>query len=160
MLTIILDMMFRREPKIEALEYSISNYDHVILVTPIWDSTVANPLKSLIKREKDALENYSFISFCGFDRSGQQESITHQLADLTGHLPKAVCELKVCELFPSEQREEIKTISRYHVTSKDLWKFEAQRNEFLRAIYKVHEQIPHSTQSLVDGVLTPAKQRQ
>lgn len=67
---------------------------------------------------------------------------------------------KVCELFPSEQREEIKTISRYHVTSKVLWKFEAQINEFLRAIYKVHEQIPRSTQSLVDGVLTPAEQLQ
>ncbi len=35
MLTILLDMMFRREPKIEALEYSISNYDHIILVAPI-----------------------------------------------------------------------------------------------------------------------------
>lgn len=55
---------------------------------------MANPLKSLIKREKDALENYSLISCCGFDRSGQQESITHQLADLTEHLPKAVCELQ------------------------------------------------------------------
>lgn len=136
MLTIILDMIFKRDSKIEAIELSITNYDHTILVAPIWDSKVANPLKTLLKSEKNSLNNYSFISLCGFDRHGQKESITHQLTDLTGHQPKAVCELKVCELFPPECREEINTISHYHVTSKDLSKFEEKIMNFLQLIQK------------------------
>lgn len=70
MVTFILDMMFKRYPKIEAIETPIANYDHTILVAPIWDSKVANPLKTLIRSEKNSLNNYSFISFCGFDRPG------------------------------------------------------------------------------------------
>lgn len=137
MLTIVLDMMFKRSPKIEAIETPISNYDHTILVAPIWDSKVANPMKTLIKREKNSLNNYSFISFCGFDRPGQKERITNQLTDLTGYPPKSVSELKVCELFPSEYREEVNTISCYHITRKDLSKFEDKIYDFLHLIQRI-----------------------
>lgn len=132
--TIILDMMFRREPKIKALDCAALNYDHIILVAPIWDSKLANPMKTLIKREKAVLSNYSFISLCGYERSGQKESITKELSALTGRSPKAVSELKVCDLFPAEKRNDIKTISRYHATSEDLIMFESQINVFLKLI--------------------------
>lgn len=137
MLTIILDMIFKRNPKIEPLAHTVSDYDHLILVAPIWDSKIANPMKSLLRREKESLPAYSFISLCGYERAGQKESILEQLSVLTGQAPKAVCELKICELFPPEQREQIKTISRFRVNSEDLVKFETPINEFLKLINAV-----------------------
>jgi menaquinone-dependent protoporphyrinogen IX oxidase len=133
-LTIILDMMFRREPKIRPLEYSASNYNEIILVAPIWGSKVANPMKTLVKSEKAALSNYSFISLCGYERSGQKEKITKELSTLSGLPPKAVCELKIGDLFPAAKRNDIKTISRYRATIEDLFKFESQINAFLKLI--------------------------
>jgi menaquinone-dependent protoporphyrinogen IX oxidase len=115
-ITIFLDMLFGREPKIEDLECVASNYDRIILVAPIWDSKLANPIRTLIKKEKAALSDYSFISLCGYDRSGQNESITRELLALTGITPNAVFELKISDLFPREKRNDIRILSRYHVT--------------------------------------------
>ncbi len=134
MLTIILDMLFRRTPKIEALERSVSSYHHIVLVAPIWDSKLANPMKALIRSEKGSLLSYSFISLCGYERSGQKESITMELSALTGRMPKAVCELKIADLFPPERRREIKTLSSYHATREDLAEFEPKIDEFLKRI--------------------------
>lgn len=133
-LTIILDMLFKRESKIETLEFSVVNYDHIILVAPIWDSKLANPMKTLIKSEKTAFSNYSFISFCGYERSAQKENITKELSDLTSRSPKTVSELKISDLIPSEKGNSIKTISRYHARREDLIKYEQQINEFLTFI--------------------------
>lgn len=133
-ITIFLDMLFRREPKIEDLECAASNYDRIVLVAPIWDSKLANPVKTLIKKEKAALCDYSFISLCGYERSGQKESITQELLALTGRAPKAVFELRISDLFPAEKRNKIRMISHYHITEKDLIIFEAQINEFLKLI--------------------------
>lgn len=137
MLTIILDMMFRREPGVESLEYSTSNYEHIILVAPIWDAKVANPMKTLIKMKKSTLSGYSFISLCGYERSGQKESITKELSTLAGHPPKTVVELKISELLPVEKQNEIRAISRYHINSEEMSIFESQINEFLKLIHTV-----------------------
>ena len=134
MLTVLLDMMFKREPKIEALEHSPLNYDHVILVAPIWDSKLANPTKTLVKSERPALSDYSFISLCGYERSGQKESITKELSALAGHPPKAEAELRISDLLPPEKRKDVKTISRYRATREDLNLFEPQIDAFLKLI--------------------------
>jgi multimeric flavodoxin WrbA len=132
--TIMLDMIFRREPKLQPLKYSALDYDHIILVAPIWDAKLSTPMKALIKREKSALSNYSFISLCGYERAEQKENITQELLTLSGHSPRAVCELRLCDLFPAEKRNDVTTISRYHATSDDLIQFESQIAAFLKLI--------------------------
>ncbi len=136
MVTIILDMMLKRDPKIRPLEYSVSNYNHIILVAPIWDSKIANPMKTLIKTEKDALSNYSFITLCGYERIGQIEDITEELSVLIERTPKAVVELRISDILPIDKRDEIKAISRYQISSKDLLEFDSKINEFLECIEK------------------------
>jgi hypothetical protein len=91
-------------------------------------------MKTLIKREKSALSHYSFISLCGYERSGQEESITKELSALSGHSPSAVCQLRICDLFPVEKRNDVTTISRYRATNDDLTKFESQITTFLKFI--------------------------
>lgn len=127
-------MIFKRLPNIDPPGHEPKNYDHIILVAPIWGSKVANPMKTFIKKEKAALDNYSFISFCGHGRAGQQESITKELSTLTGHSPRAVTELRIFELMPAQKKDEILTISRYHVTDQDLRFFESTIDEFCKVI--------------------------
>ena len=57
-LTVLLDMLFKRTPQLEPLALSPTQYDHIILVAPIWDAKLANPMKSLVKREHAAFADY------------------------------------------------------------------------------------------------------
>lgn len=129
--TIVLDMMFRRTPKIEALDTSLADYDHVILVAPVWNARVANPMKSLIKRQRESLPDFSFISLCGYERAGQAERLTAQLTALAGKAPAAVAELRVGDLFPLDKRSDVTTISRYKVMPEDLAAFDEPLRKFL-----------------------------
>ncbi|TQV78046.1 flavodoxin family protein [Exilibacterium tricleocarpae] len=133
-LTVILDMVFRRKPKIKPSDYTFSDYNHIILVAPVWDSKVANPMQTLIRREKDFLSDYSFISLCGYDRPGQKDSLTKELSVLAGGPPKVVFELKICERLPAAQKNDVKAIADYQVTGDDFSAFEPQIREFLNNI--------------------------
>lgn len=130
-LTMLLDMMFRREPRIEPLPLLIADYDQTILVAPVWASRVASPMKSLVKREKNSLAHYSFITLCGYERPEQKERITNELTTLIGRSPHAVAELRLSNLFPVEKRHDVRTISRYHATADDLAFFEPELAAFL-----------------------------
>ena len=44
--SIFLDIFLNRTPRIEDHRLKINEYDHVILVAPIWASKIATPLKS------------------------------------------------------------------------------------------------------------------
>ena len=102
-LTTVMDVLFLRTPKIEPLGKDVGDYDHVILVAPVWDSQVAHPMQALIKRERRLLSSYSFLTLCGYERPGQREKLDKQLSGLIGRPPGALQELKVCELLPEGQ---------------------------------------------------------
>jgi hypothetical protein len=134
LLTIILDMMFRRIPRIEPLEKALAAYDHMVFVAPVWGSKVANPMQALIKRERENISHYSFITLCGYKRAGQLQGIEAQLSRLAGLPPVAVQELRVSELLPEERRNEIKTISRYRVAGNELSAFASDLSAFLEEV--------------------------
>ena len=77
--TIFLDMTFKRLPRIQPLQHNLSAYQHVIFLAPIWDFKIANPMQTLLKQQKDQIQNYSFITLCGHGREGQWEGIKNQL---------------------------------------------------------------------------------
>jgi len=131
MFTIFMDMMFQRFPAIEAIQCSVADYDHVILIAPIWGSKVANPLKSFITQEKAGLADYSFISLCGHGTPEQHAAITQELTTLAGHPPSAVTELRIRELMPAEKKDDVKEITRYRATKDDLPAFESQISAFI-----------------------------
>lgn len=128
---IILDMIFKRSPAIEKPPIELNQYEHVIFLAPVWASRIGSPLKSLIKKEKGLIPDYSFLSLCGYDRDGQKEKITNELTLLVGKPPKAVFELKVSDLFPFTERNSMMTISKYKVTEQDLERFQSQLHDIL-----------------------------
>lgn len=130
-LTILLDLMFQRAPRIEPPARTPADYDRTILVAPVWGSQVAAPMKSFIKSEKSALTQYSFITLCGYEQPEQKDKLTAELTKLVGHSPRAVAELRICDLFPAEKRREVRTINSYRVTNDDLSFWAMQIEEFL-----------------------------
>lgn len=71
-------MAFRREPKLEPLSRQPAAYEHVLLVAPVWNAKLAHPMKAFVKRERQALARYSFITLCGYERPGQSESLARE----------------------------------------------------------------------------------
>ena len=137
LLTVFLDMFFNRRPRIEPLDCRLADYDHVVLIAPVWAAKVANPMKSLLEAERDGLPGYSFMSLCGYDRPGQAEKIKRELSDLAGRPPAALVQLKICDLLPAQQQSDIKAISAYRVTREDLCRFEPHISDFLKSLQEV-----------------------
>ena len=122
MFKIMLDIFFNRSPKINDLEIRWEEYDHIMLMAPIWNYIIAHPMKSFIKKEKEHLKNYSFITVCS-GREKQKEKIRTQLKKLTAYEPKAIIEFEILDLITSEEQD----ISKYEVTQEDLEKFKNEK---------------------------------
>lgn len=132
--TIVLDMLFRREPQIEALTSDPEMYDHVVLVAPVWAGHVAHPILALIKREKASLSDYSFISLCGDNPDWQMEAVARQLSELIDRLPVALAQLPVNRLVPESKRKSVRSVSGYRASLEDLGHFENEISEFCEAV--------------------------
>jgi len=66
--------------------YDPSNYDVVVLGTPVWAGNVSSPLRSYVAAHKAQLEQVAF--FCTQGSSGA-EKVFRDLADLCGKSPVA-----------------------------------------------------------------------
>jgi len=134
LLTVFLDLLLNRTPAIEPLGIDLADGDHIVFVAPIWNSRVASPMAALLRREKASISSYSFISVCGHGRPGQQQSISAQLAELTGTPPVRECELRISALMAPAQKDDIRAISGYRIKSRDLQFFEAEIAAFCAAV--------------------------
>jgi len=47
------------------LSIDIKNYDRVILLSPIWIGSLLSPIRCFIKKHKDNINDFTFISVCG-----------------------------------------------------------------------------------------------
>jgi Transposase IS66 family len=64
-LDILLDLIFKRTPKIRKSNFDLRQYDRSILISPIWAGKIATPLWSFIQLEKDNFKAYSLQSAQG-----------------------------------------------------------------------------------------------
>ena len=127
-ISIFLDILFKRTPAIKKPDINLADYDHMILVSPVWAGRIANPLKSFIKLKKEQIADYSFISLCG---AGGNKDLEAELRRLTGKKPIAVCELAVRDLLPVEKKDKVKYTSGYKVQLQDLKPFKKAIDRFL-----------------------------
>jgi len=47
------------------LSIDIKNYDRVILLSPIWIGSLLSPVRGFIKKYKENINDFTFISICG-----------------------------------------------------------------------------------------------
>jgi flavodoxin len=133
-ISILLDLIFNRTPKIKTYLHQVAGYDHCILISPIWAGKIATPLKSFLLKEKENIKDYSFIAVCGGGNPNQKEKIAGQLATLTSQRPTSVCELWINDLLPKEKQGTIKYTSGYRIGDADLNAFSEKINRFLKSV--------------------------
>jgi flavodoxin len=137
MLTIMLDVLFNRRPKIESYDLSVMEYDQLILVSPIWAGKVAPPLNTFLHDERTKIDQYSFITVCGGGNDGQKEKVTQELTKVVQRKPHAVLELWLKDL-AGKQINSIKDATAQKIQLHDLNFFNDKISEFLRSIETVN----------------------
>jgi hypothetical protein len=128
---ILLDVFLKRTAKIKLLDLPIHPYEHVFFIAPLWASRIASPMRALLEREKNSIGSYSFISFCGYEIPGQKEKVTQELIHLTGKTPSQVLELKISDLFPPDEKNKIRVISKYQAKPQDLAMYSEQIHQIV-----------------------------
>jgi flavodoxin len=131
--SIALDVIFGRKPAIRSYNISIVDYDHLIIVGPVWMGKIAAPLRTFLSEEKGSIIRYSFISVCG-GLTGQKEKIESELEAIVGMRSQSVLELWVSEIMSSNVTRDSKNVSAYRITSTDLEKFKIKIDEFCDAL--------------------------
>ena len=137
-LTIMLDLIFRRKPRIRPFPYSASAYDQFVFISPIWAGDVASPLKTFLVQEKRHINRYSFISVCG-GAPDQKQKLVKILTGLLEREPVAVQELWINNLLPEEKKNTVKYTSGYRLEPGDIEKFKKEVNEFLSVLTRASQ---------------------
>lgn len=135
-LTILLDIAFRRLPRVMKATADLASYDHIIFIAPVWNGKIASPLRSFLTDERARINAYSFITLCG-GRAGQENWLREELKKVTGKEAQAVAELTVLELLPVGQH---KNASMYRVSEKDMEVFRPKIKEYIKTIQQVKDQ--------------------
>jgi flavodoxin len=132
-MTILLDIIFKRQPKINPSKAFLDTYDMVIFAGPVWNGRIAAPMASFIQREKYNIRNYAFITLCG-GQQGQKEKLREELILLAQQEPLAVCELEVNDLVRNDQRGKIRYTTSYRVKKTDFTILQPGMREFVDTI--------------------------
>ncbi|WP_276370186.1 NAD(P)H-dependent oxidoreductase [Chryseolinea sp. H1M3-3] len=134
-MTILFDVMFNRTPRINNIGKNLEEYDHIILIAPIWAGKIASPLKSLLLLEKENIHDYSFICVCS-GVENQKEKIQTQLTNLLRKKPVIVTELWINDLLPADQKNKIKYVTPYRLQPKDFVVFAPEIEKYITVVSK------------------------
>lgn len=126
---VFLDVLFKRSPKINKPYISLSKFDHIILIAPIWAGRIANPLRVFLQMEMFNIRSYSFVTLCG---GGNNMKVEDELLKIMHKRANAVLELAVNDLLPPEKKNKMKYTSAYRVITPELKIFDEYIDGFLK----------------------------
>ncbi len=132
-ISILFDSLFKRNSKIENTNIEIKKYKKIILVSPIWDCSIATPMKSFLEREKNNLEKYFFITICNGE-IGQKEKIMNELTNIVQRKPENVTELWINDLLPKDKQNKIRYTFNFRINRQDFQKFERKICAFIQNV--------------------------
>lgn len=140
-LSILFDVLMKRNSRLAPLDIDISNYGPIILLAPVWAGKIAAPMRTFIKLQKDKLTDYSFITLCS-GAAGQREKIVAELSALTPQKPAAVSELWINNLLPEEQRNKIKYTNNFQLEKQHMQKLGGEIQFFIEmALHTKREKV-------------------
>lgn len=113
--TIFLDLFLHRTPAIKTSPELEDQFDHYILVSPVWGGKIATPLKSFLLKGGSKIRSYSFISVCGGGKS-QQAAIEMELTGILKNKPVLVSQLSLSELCKDHPLD----LANYQIVKADL----------------------------------------
>ena len=125
-ISILLDLMFKRQPQIAPIAADPAAFDHVLFIAPLWDMSIAAPMAVAIRTLAPQLRSYAFASFCGYDRPGQHDHVLAELNRIVGRPPTHATELMTGRLVPPVDRDKISKVSARRVLPEELVAFTAE----------------------------------
>lgn len=129
-ISILMDFLIQRDSRLAPLDFDLKEYSPVILLAPIWAGKIAAPMRTFIKKSKDELTDYSFITICS-GGPGQREKIGAELLALTSREPSALAELWINNLLPEEQRNKIKYTNKFRLKREHFSQFDQEISFFI-----------------------------
>jgi flavodoxin len=140
-ISILLDLIFNRKPKIKPSPFHVDAYDLCIFVAPVWAGKIALPLKTFLLEKKYHINQYAFITVCGGGNPGQKDNLFRQLTGVLEQEPVALTELWVNNLLPSEKKDTIRYTSGYRMQGPDLEAFAAEIDSFIKKLEDTQEPV-------------------
>ena len=119
MLTIVLDLMFNRTPKVQPDADKLKGYELVVLVGPVWMGQVATPLRSFLHHIKMSQAQFAFISISG-GADGANPKLALDLYKRAGKDPVALVDLHIADLLPPVPKPTRKDTSAYRLKENDV----------------------------------------
>jgi flavodoxin len=118
MVSIMIDLIFNRTPKIKPMPERLDDYDLIILFGPIWIGQLATPLRVYLNYLKTNHCRYAFISLSG-GADSTNPKIADELKKRVGREPISLIDLHVSDLLPSDPKPTRKDTSAYRINEED-----------------------------------------
>ena len=115
----VLDMLFNRLPEISMQIEDNVKYDLVLFVAPVWMGYAASPMRSCIKKLKQKIEKYAFVSISG-GADGPNPKLEDELRKRAGKEPCAVIDLHIADLLPPEPKPKRSDTAVYKINNNDI----------------------------------------
>ena len=131
--SILFDILFKRNSSLRQTLIDIREFDKVILVSPIWGGRIATPMRAFIKEKQEYINEYYFISVCNGE-PGQQGKIIDELYSITHRTPGNFSELSINSLLPAEKQRKVRYTFNYRIDTRDLWQFNDMIESFVKTV--------------------------
>jgi len=95
--SVLLEPLLPTKTELVKADISLTPYEQVIFVAPVWWKKVASPMRVFMEQHKEEVKRYGFITMCN-GVVGQREMLEAELTTLLGREPVAVTELWVGSL--------------------------------------------------------------
>jgi flavodoxin len=116
---IVLDVMFKRTPKIIMPLEKIEAYDLVLFVGPVWMGQIATPFRACFEQLGQKIGKYAFVSICG-GADGPNPKLADELGERLGKDPVCLLDLHIADLLPPEPTPTRKDTMGYRITDRDV----------------------------------------
>jgi flavodoxin len=116
--SILLDIVFNRIPKIQNIDRDIIDYEYIIFVAPIWFGKIGTPLRRAFQKLKNTNQNISLVTLsAGYD--GINSKSEKEIVKRTGITPKALINPLLSELFSANPKPTRKTLEEYKISQAE-----------------------------------------
>ncbi len=116
---IVLDILFKRTPKINMPLENAEAYDLVLFVGPVWMGHVATPFRACFEQLAPTLGDYGFISISG-GADGPNPNLAEELEERLGRKPTCLIDLHIADLLPSDPKPTRDDTMAYRIKEQDV----------------------------------------
>jgi len=116
MLSTVLDIIFKRIPKVIPAPEVIGGYDLVVLFAPVWIGHIATPIRAYLDYIREKEVRYGLVTVSG----GPNPKVKDELIRRTGREPEFFVELSIVDLLPAGVKPTITSVMRYQLSAEDV----------------------------------------